>query len=215
MKDMAPHDRPREKLERLGVTALGDNELLALVLAAVLVLVAACAEPPTTEMDRAQGAIDAARAAGAQQYAPTEYAAATTALESANDAVAGGDYRLALNYALQSHEYAQNAARETANTKARTRADVERAITDITALVADGQARIAAATRARVPPAPLTRATDALAAARTSLQKAGEAVAAGDYLAANAALEGVKEGVEKALAELDAASGSQSLRRRR
>lgn len=32
MKDLAPHDRPREKLERLGAGALGDNELLALVL---------------------------------------------------------------------------------------------------------------------------------------------------------------------------------------
>ena len=32
MKAVAPHDRPREKLERLGCTALGDNELLALVL---------------------------------------------------------------------------------------------------------------------------------------------------------------------------------------
>lgn len=32
MKDVAPHDRPREKLERLGVTGLGDNELLALVI---------------------------------------------------------------------------------------------------------------------------------------------------------------------------------------
>ena len=32
MKAVAPHDRPREKLERLGPSALGDNELLALVL---------------------------------------------------------------------------------------------------------------------------------------------------------------------------------------
>jgi DNA repair protein RadC len=32
MKDVAPHDRPREKLERLGASALGDNELLAVVL---------------------------------------------------------------------------------------------------------------------------------------------------------------------------------------
>jgi DNA repair protein RadC len=32
MKDVATHDRPREKLERVGVAALGDNELLALVL---------------------------------------------------------------------------------------------------------------------------------------------------------------------------------------
>jgi DNA repair protein RadC len=32
MKALAPQDRPREKLERLGVAGLGDNELLALVL---------------------------------------------------------------------------------------------------------------------------------------------------------------------------------------
>jgi DNA repair protein RadC len=32
MKEVAPHDRPREKLERLGPIALGDNELLAIVL---------------------------------------------------------------------------------------------------------------------------------------------------------------------------------------
>ena len=32
MKQLAPQDRPREKLARAGVSALGDNELLALVL---------------------------------------------------------------------------------------------------------------------------------------------------------------------------------------
>src|SRR5688500_14070984 len=32
MKHLAPHDRPREKLERLGPAALGDNELLAVIL---------------------------------------------------------------------------------------------------------------------------------------------------------------------------------------
>jgi DNA repair protein RadC len=32
MKTVAAHDRPREKLQRLGTTALGDNELVAIVL---------------------------------------------------------------------------------------------------------------------------------------------------------------------------------------
>jgi len=32
MKDLAPHDRPREKLARGGVATLGDNELLALLI---------------------------------------------------------------------------------------------------------------------------------------------------------------------------------------
>jgi len=31
MKTVAPHDRPREKLQRLGASALGDNELVAIV----------------------------------------------------------------------------------------------------------------------------------------------------------------------------------------
>ena len=32
MKDLSPDDRPREKLSRHGVAALGDNELVALVI---------------------------------------------------------------------------------------------------------------------------------------------------------------------------------------
>ena len=32
MKTVAAHDRPREKLERLGASSLGDNELVAIVL---------------------------------------------------------------------------------------------------------------------------------------------------------------------------------------
>jgi DNA repair protein RadC len=32
MKTVAPHDRPREKLQRAGAAALGDNELLAVVI---------------------------------------------------------------------------------------------------------------------------------------------------------------------------------------
>ena len=32
MKDVAKHDRPREKLQRLGAAALGDNELVAVIL---------------------------------------------------------------------------------------------------------------------------------------------------------------------------------------
>lgn len=166
-------------------------------------------------MGRAQGAIDAAQAAGAEQYATTEYSAATTALKNANDAVAAGDYRLALNYALESHEHAQNAARDTANTKARMRADADRAIAETGVLIAQGRTRMAAAARAGVPRRLLAQPAGDLEAANASVQKAGEAVAAGDYLAANAALEGVKARVQKALAAVDAAIGSQSSRRRR
>ncbi|MBI2827956.1 MAG: DUF4398 domain-containing protein [Acidobacteria bacterium] len=180
-----------------------------------LLLLAGCAAPPNKEMDRAQGGIDAARAAGAEQYATTEYSAATTALKNANDAVAARDYRLALNYALESHEHAQNAARNTADAKARVRVEVDRAVADIAALVTEGRTRLATAERARVPGRLLEQPAADLAAADAVLQEAGEAVAEDDYLAARAALEGVKERVDTALAAIDDAVPGRSPQRRR
>ena len=166
-------------------------------------------------MDRAQGAIDAARAAGADKYATTAYSAATDALKNANAAVAARDYRLALNYALESHELAQNAARGAADAKALTRVEVDRAVVEITTLVAQGRARLAAASRARVPRGPLAQPARALTAADSALQKSGEAIAADDYLAARAALAGVKERVGAALAAINDAMQARSPQRQR
>jgi hypothetical protein len=178
-------------------------------------LLSACADPPNKEMDQAQGAIDAARAAGADRYAGSEYAAATTALKNANDAVAQGDYRLALNYALDSREHAQNAAREAADTKARLRAEVEREMADIATLLARASNLLAAAQRGRGRRRALQEPADDIAALNQDVQKVGEAIKADDYLGAQAALNGVKPRIEKAIAELTGPTTSQSSRRRR
>lgn len=166
-------------------------------------------------MDQAQGAIDAARAAGADRYATTEYSAAVDALKNSNDAVAVGDYRLALNFALESREQAQNAARAAADNKALVRAEVERGITDVTALIAQARTRLTAAERARVARRLLQEPRAALTAAEAALQKAGEAVAGGDYLAAREALEGVEERVDKALEAISATIAPRPPARRR
>jgi hypothetical protein len=191
------------------------SRALACAWALVSVLLVGCAEPPNKEMDQAQGAIDAARAAGADQYAKTEYDAASTTLQSAHDAVAAGDYRLALNYALESREHAQNAARDTAETKARMRSDIERTLVEVDALIAKGQAQITTAERARVPPRTLRQPAADLKAATADLQKPRAAVAQGDYVAATDALKGIKARVEKVLVALNAATTSQTSRRRR
>jgi hypothetical protein len=175
----------------------------------------ACAAPPNKEMDQAQGAIDAARAAGADRYATTEYSAATEALKNANTAVGVGDYRLALNYALESREQAQNAARGAADAKARVRGDVEHGITEITALIAQGRTRLMAAERARVARRLLQQPREELTAAEGALQKAGEAVAAEDYLLARDALTGVKERVDAALMAINATMAPRTPARRR
>jgi hypothetical protein len=177
-------------------------------------VVAACAEPPNKEMDQAQGAIDAARAAGAERYAGTEYSAATIALKNSNDAVAAGDYRLALNYALESREHAQNAAREAADTKAQVRGDVERTMAEIAALLAQANTRIPAARR-RLAPRILRQPEADITAANADVQKAGEAIKADDYLTARMQLEGVKARIEGALQTIDEALAPPAARRRR
>ena len=178
-------------------------------------LISACADPPNKEIDQAQGAIDAARAAGGERYAATEYTAAAASLKSANDAVAQRDYRLALNHALESREHAQNAAREAADGKARTGAEVERTMAEIAGLLAQANTQIAAAQRARVPARLLREPAAEIEAVNAVVQKAGEAVNADDYLGAQAMLQGVKERIQKAIAAIEAATTSQSPRRRR
>lgn len=104
---------------------------LAVLFGAVL-LCAACSEPPQKEIDHAQGAIDAARAAGTERYAPEEFTAATTALQQAHDSVTRRDYRTALSRALTASERAQEAARQAADGKARARAEAEVSLTAAT-----------------------------------------------------------------------------------
>ena len=176
--------------------------------------IAACAEPPNKEMDQAQGAIDAAHAAGADRYAATEYTAATDALKRAQDAVAQRDYRQALNEALDSREHAQNSAREAAETRAQLRGEVERDMAQIAGLIAEANTRLAAASRTRA----ARRAIDAprreLAAVNERVQKAGAAMKADDYLTARTALQGVKERIEGAMKALEAPAAQSSRRAR-
>jgi len=181
----------------------------------VVVLVAACGTPPHKEMDQAQGAIDAARAAGADRYAATEYDAASASLKLANEAVAQRDYRLALNHALQSRERAQNAAREAAETRARIRGEVERTMAEVAGLLAQANGTLAAAEKARVARRTLTTARDTLAQVNESVQKAGAAMKADDYVAAQPVLVGIRERIEGVIADLAAATSAQSSRRRR
>ena len=178
------------------------RRLPASVFLVAALFTAGCADPPNKEMDQAQGAIDAAKAAGAEKYARTEYSAAETALKNANDAETAGDYRLALNAALESREHAQNAAREAADSKALVRVDVERSMAQIATLMAQANTRRSAAQRARVPARVLAESAREVDAASDAVQKASEAIDGDDYLAAMAALKGVRERLETAVATM-------------
>lgn len=181
----------------------------------VSLLAAACGDPPSKEMDQAQGAIDAAKAAGADRYAGAEYNAAVEALQRSQQAVAQGDYRLALNHALDSRERAQNAAREAAETQARVRGEVERTMGEIAGLMAQGNVTLEQARKARMPARVLREPAATLNAVNTDVQKAGELLKAGDYVAARPLLLDVKARIQKAIGTLNEMMSPQQQRRRR
>lgn len=162
-----------------------------------------CATPPTREMDQAQGSIDAARAAGADRYATEHYEAAVKALQSAQDAVGQRDYRLALNYAFDSRDRAQRAAKEAASQQVLLRSAAERRLGQVTALLDQAKQRLKASDGARVSRRSLAAARAAIAEAEASLQKAGTSIQESNYTVSQQQLAESAKNLESAMAEID------------
>ncbi len=183
-----------------------------------LLLCAACSEPPQKEIDRAQGAIDAARAAGADQYAPEPFTAATTAMQQTHEAVQQRDYRLALSRATDANERALEAARQAANGKARARGDAESAAAHLATSIRQLDERLKVADANRPPVREAESARRTRADADRALQEARAAIGAGNYLAALASTKGLPERVAAEIRTLneavDARSGRGTKRRR-
>jgi hypothetical protein len=185
------------------------------LLVVMLLATAACGgDPPDKEMQQAQGAIDAAIAAGAETYAREEIAAAQSALTRADEAVGARDYRLALNHALDSGARARNAARLAADGKAAARGDADGAVSDAAAAVAALRTRLKAPDTSRFPARALTAARNAAADGERRVQEARTAVERGDYAAGTAAAAAASTAVTAATRVLDAAASAPARRRR-
>jgi CHAT domain-containing protein len=182
---------------------------------AIVVSTIACAAPPHKEIDQAQGAIDAARAAGAERYAPAEFASANQALKQANDAVAGRDYRLALNYALESREEAQNAARTAADNRAKLRGNLERSIAEAEAVIEQTRARLDGPNGTQIPRGTRRTVQQRLTQLDGDLQKVDAALQAEDYTQTEQLLMGIKQRIEGMTKILPPAAPSQSPQRRK
>ena len=177
------------------------RRLVALLLP--LVVVAACSAPPQKELDLAQGALNAARAAGAEQYASQEYAAADGALQQAHEAVTQRDYRLALTRALDAHDRAQNAARAAADGKARARGEAEVVTAAASAAITQLRTRIGAAEAARMSQKDLAAARRAAAAGDAAVQKARAAIKSENYVQAKEAVKDIPARMSRELMALD------------
>jgi hypothetical protein len=137
-------------------------------------------------MNQAQGAIDAARAAGAERYAPEEFKAAVAALDRSRDAATQRDYRQSLNYALDARERARDAARAGADRMAESRGNAEKTLH--AAAIARQQlgTELENANATRITDRAITDARETFEHAEKALQEARSAVERQDYPTANA-----------------------------
>ena len=174
-----------------------------------------CAEPPNKEMNQAQGAIDAARAAGADKFAAAEFAAAQDALKKSEEAVAAGDYRQALSHALDGRERAQNAAKLAVDGRADARGQAERAIAEVATLLSRAQTQLKDADVARLNPRVLQGPRSTVAATQKMLQEARSALKTEDYSAVTRALDSAAAELQAALTAIDAAASPRTAPRKR
>ena len=185
---------------------------LALVM---VVLSASCAEPPNKEMNQAQGALDAARAAGADTFAAAEFKAAEDALRKSEDAVTAGDYRQALNHALDSRERAQTAAKMAVDGRAEARGQAERAITEVATLLSRAQTELKDPDVVRLGSRDLKGPRATLLKVDGMLQEARKALASENYAAVTTALNGAADQLQAALNELDGGVAPKTAQRKR
>ncbi len=167
-------------------------------------LTTGCAEPPQKEMSRAEGAIQAARAAGAETYAAEEFGNAQRALERSEAAVEEADYRQALSYALDAFEQAELAAGTAATQKAKARGDLDARMTALSTALDEMRPKLEAAVAARASEARLKGPRAALAGLQSALQEARSASDAGDLEKAAAQVEGMAARIAELGSSLDA-----------
>jgi hypothetical protein len=185
------------------------------LLALLVLFTTACGgDPPDKEMQQAQGAIDAARAAGAAVYAVEELAAAQLALTRAEEAVSARDYRLALNYALDSRQRAQNAAKLAADGMAATRVEADRGITRAATGVEAMRARLKSPDVPRLPARIVSAVRASVADADRRVQEARTAQERGDYKAAQTAAAAANNSLSTATKDLEDAAAAAAKRRR-
>ena len=184
------------------------------LLALLVLFTTACGDPPDREMQQAQGAIDAAIAAGADVYAAEELDAAETALTRAGEAVVARDYRLALNHALDSRQRAQNAAKLAADGMAAARVEADRSITRATMGVDAMRTRLKSSDVPRLPTRTVAAVRASVDDADKQVQEARAAIDRGDYKAAQAAATAANAALAAATQNLEAAAAAAAKRRR-
>jgi len=164
-------------------------------------------------MNQAQGAIDAAKAAGADRYAADDYGAAVAALDRSRAAVEQRDYRQALSYALDARERAQVAARTAGDEKGRLHASSDRALHLAELALDRAKAALEHADGARVPARDLAAARAAVTGADRTVREARAAVERDEFETGTGLLADLPARLDTLTSEIDAAVNAHVARR--
>jgi hypothetical protein len=174
-----------------------------LLLVILLLCAAGCSEPPQKEIDQAQAALDAARAAGADKYAPDEYSGADATIQKARAAVDQRDYRQALSYALDARQRALEASRLVPEARTHAKTAAEAVFKTTSDRATHLETLLHTAEEAKVPARDLNGPRKTLAAAHQSLQEARILIDAGNFTEATSALAKVRENLDLGVASIE------------
>lgn len=156
-----------------------------------------------------------ARAAGAEQYAATEFTAAFDALRRSEEAVIQNDYRLALSHAIDSRSSAQRSTKTAVEARAKARGDAERAVAQVHTLVTQAVDRLRDQDAARLARRTVQEPRAVIEGAQNSMQEARAALTGDQYPRAIALTSGLAARVQAALNAIDAPDREPPSRRRR
>lgn len=166
-----------------------------------LMLVAACAQAPQPAIDSANQALEKARAAGAEEYAPEAWQLAQDSVKSATTEVQAQNAKFALfrSYDQASQlldkatKAADAAASEAASAREEAKKRAEAAIQEAQAALTAAQAALENAPKGKGTAADLLAMKGELESMTASLAKAQEQLAAGKYLAVESSAHSVTE----------------------
>ncbi len=189
--------------------------IVAILAALTLVMVVGCSKPPEQEMTAATQAIDSAKMAEAQDYAPEAFRVATDTLNAAMALKKEADAKFALfrSYGKSKAMYARaQALANEAATKAQ--AEKERVRLEVTDMMAQAKALLDStdmalkkAPRGKGSKADIELIKTDLAAAVTTYDGAQADFNGGKYKAAKAKLEAMMQKCRMVMDEIDKARG--------
>lgn len=176
------------------------KRIVVIVTLLALPLFIGCSKAPETEMQNAQSAMQAAKTAEAEQYAPDAYQMAMDTLNAANAAKQEQDGKFSLfrSYGkskelfLSAQALSDRAATAAAAEKARVKAEVETLMADTQTLLDNAAKALASAPKGKGSKADIELLKNDLAAANTAFEQAKADMAAEKYLAAKAKFDTVK-----------------------